>query len=137
MTKNEIYESSKTNSHGGMKEESKLRDTVLSNLLIVEAYPRGEYIDSKNEKDWELNFENKTNWFEEDKEYYKDKIYRKLFGDVIPRWKEKGITEALDLSELSYTELPDFKNIKIERLHCSHNQLKELRVPKGIKWLDC
>jgi hypothetical protein len=95
--------------------------------LIVELYPRGDYIGSKNEKDWEINLENSPNWFEEDKEKYKDRIYKKLFEDIIPRWKKEGISEGLDLSQLGYKKLPNFEKIKVDgSFNCASNQLTSL-----------
>ena len=126
VTKNEVYESSKSNSHEDIKTEFKLKDTNTENLLIAEAYPRGKNLISFRQEDWEISFENSPNWF--NKEEDTDRIYKVLFDRVLPRWKIDGITEGLDLSGLNYKKLPDFKKIKVGGyFSCYNNQLTTLQ----------
>jgi len=138
ITKNEIYESAELNSHEEIKKEFHLKDFTADGLLIAELIPKdGVYICSTKREDWKLNLENKPAWFDEDAELYKDRIFNVLFNKVFLRWENEGITEELDLSNLDYKILPDFKKIKIQYLNCSNNQLTELSVPAGIQYLYC
>ena len=63
LTKNEIYESILSNSHETIKKEHNIRDTILTDLCVIELYPRGKYICSQKRADWELNCETKPQWF--------------------------------------------------------------------------
>ena len=136
MTKSySIYESITSNSHEKIKEENKLKDTDINELLIIELFPIGKHLLSNNRKDWEIIFENKPNWFNEEK--IKDKIYDYLFLKVFLRWKNDGMTEGIDLSNRNYKSLPNWDSIKIKELYCSYNQLTSLTVPEGIEKLYC
>jgi len=138
LTKENVYYSNKSNSHEEIKKEHNLKDTEFSQLCIAELYPRGKKVLSFDRVDWELYFENQPNWLIEDIERYKDRVYKVLFEDILPRWRKEGIKELFDLSGLGYSSLPSFEGIpNIHTLDCSCNQLTQLTVPEGIHALDC
>jgi Leucine-rich repeat (LRR) protein len=134
-TKYEIYESIISNSHEEIKCEHNIKDVFLVELCPIELFPIGKKIDSENIEDWEFVFENKPNWFDENE--VKERVFNYLINKVLPRWRNDGITEGLDLSQENYEQLPDFGKIKIQELNCYNNHLTSLTVPEGIQKLFC
>lgn len=137
LTKGEVYYSRESNSHEDIKKEHRLKDTTLSQLCIVELYPRGKHLLSTERADWEIKFENTPLWLLDDLEYYKDKVYRVLFEDILPDWKAHGIKGLFNLFDLGYKAMPDWDGVSIQCLDCSFNQLTTLTIPKGIQSLSC